>query len=140
MGDSHVSTSFHFGLSREYGINQVLISTQNHLFNNYPYSLGRKSDSFRVMGIPVLYGNTGGINKKKARINDSGFRFKGQLNYAATSFLLDGLNLVKSMPCTAASYSAIVGVRPRIVDNTTTGVDESNDSPFFSPESLTTLP
>jgi hypothetical protein len=33
-------------------------------------------------------------------------------------------------PFTAALYSSIVGVLPKIVDNTTTGVDESNDSPF----------
>ena len=37
-------------------------------------------------------------------------------------------------------YSSILGTLPKIVDNTTTGVDDSKDSPFFSSESSTTLP
>ena len=37
------------------------------------------------------------------------------------------------MPSTAASYSSIVGVLPKTVDNTTTGVEDNKDSPFFSP-------
>jgi len=35
------------------------------------------------------------------------------------------------MPSTAAVYSAMLGVRPRMVERTTTGVDASRDSPFF---------
>ena len=33
----------------------------------------------------------------------------------------------------------MVGVLPKTVDKTTTGVDDNKDSPFFSPEYLTTL-
>ena len=44
------------------------------------------------------------------------------------------------MPSTAATYSSMVGVRPRMVDNTTTGVEASKDSPFFSSLSATTRP
>ena len=34
----------------------------------------------------------------------------------------------------------VVLVFARIVDSTTTGVEERSDSPFFAPESSTTLP
>ena len=60
--------------------------------------------------------------------------------YYFTSSLPEGLNLVRSIPSTAASYSSNLGVRPRSVDITTTGVEDNNDSPFFSFESFTTLP
>jgi hypothetical protein len=51
-----------------------------------------------------------------------------------------GANLVRSMPSTAALYSSSVGVRPRMADSTTTGVEASSDSPFLSSESSTTRP
>jgi hypothetical protein len=42
------------------------------------------------------------------------------------------------MPSTAFLYSSRVGVRPKMLDKTTTGVEASNDSPFFSSVSSTT--
>jgi hypothetical protein len=39
------------------------------------------------------------------------------------------VNWVRLIPFTAALYSSIVGVL-KIVDNTTTGVEDSKDSPF----------
>ena len=51
-----------------------------------------------------------------------------------------GAKLVRSIPSTASLYSSMVGVRPRMADSTTTGVEASNDSPFFSSESSTTRP
>ena len=73
------------------------------------------------------------ITIKKARI----FRFRllsicTKLYYLTNCFV-EGLNFVKTIPSTAASYSSIVGVLPKIVDKTTTGVDDNKDSPFFSP-------
>ena len=64
------------------------------------------------------------------------------INYKTylTNCFNDGVNLVKTTPSTAASYSAIVGILPKSEDSTTTGVEDNKDSPFFSPESLTTLP
>ena len=76
---------------------------------------------------------------KKARAFDSGFKFF-LIIYYLTNFFKDGENLVKLIPFTAALYSSIVGVLPNIVERTTTGVDESNDSPFFPSVSPTTLP
>jgi hypothetical protein len=51
-----------------------------------------------------------------------------------------GANLVRSMPATACLYSSVVGKRPRTVESTTSGVEPSSDSPFFSAESATTRP
>ena len=51
-----------------------------------------------------------------------------------------GENFVRFIPSTAVLYSSIVGVLPRIADSTTTGVEASKDSPFFSGVSSTTLP
>ena len=62
-----------------------------------------------------------------------------ELDYAVNSFK-GGANVVSLIPLTAALYSSIVGVLPNTVERTTTGVDASKDSPFFSPESFTTLP
>ena len=39
--------------------------------------------------------------------------------------------MVRLMPSTAASYSSMVGIRPRTAERTTTGVEASSDSPFF---------
>ena len=35
------------------------------------------------------------------------------------------------MPLTAILYSSSVGILPSMADRTTTGVDASNDSPFY---------
>ena len=51
-----------------------------------------------------------------------------------------GENFVKLIPSTASIYSSIFGVLPRTAERTTTGVEESKDSPFFLLESSTTLP
>src|SRR5690606_41572726 len=51
-----------------------------------------------------------------------------------------GLNFVKLIPSTACLYSSIVGIRPKIADNTTTGVEANKDSPFLSALSSTTRP
>ena len=54
---------------------------------------------------------------------------------------IGGLNLVSFIPLIADLYSSKFGILPRIEDSTTTGVELSNDSPFFPYlESLTTLP
>ena len=53
---------------------------------------------------------------------------------------VDGTKLVSLIPFVAFLYSSIVGILPKIVDNTTTGVEDRRDSPFFSSESSTTLP
>ncbi len=44
------------------------------------------------------------------------------------------------IPSTAVLYSSILGIRPKIADNTTTGVEANRDSPFLRSESSTTLP
>jgi hypothetical protein len=49
-----------------------------------------------------------------------------------------GANLVRLMPSTADLYSSMLGVRPRIVESTTTGVEANRDSPFLSVASATT--
>ncbi len=43
-----------------------------------------------------------------------------------------GANLVRSMPSTAVLYSSSVGVRPRMADSTTTGVEASSDSTLIT--------
>lgn len=51
-----------------------------------------------------------------------------------------GANLVRSMPFTEAVYSSMLGVRPRMAERTTTGVEARRDSPFLRSESSTTRP
>ena len=53
---------------------------------------------------------------------------------------IGGENFVKLIPSTASIYSSIFGILPRTAERTTTGVEESKDSPFFLFESSTTLP
>ena len=48
-----------------------------------------------------------------------------------TSSLIDGTKVVKLIPSTAVLYSSILGIRPKIADNTTTGVEANRDSPFY---------
>lgn len=57
-------------LTREYGINQVLISTQNHLYNNYPILLGGKAIASELWESQSCKGI---LLNKKARVNDPGF-------------------------------------------------------------------
>ena len=54
--------------------------------------------------------------------------------------IFGGENFVRFIPSTAVVYSSSDGVLPSIADKTTTGVEASNDSPYFSLESSTTLP
>ena len=44
---------------------------------------------------------------------------------------MEGTKLVSLIPLVAFLYSSILGTLPKIVDSTTTGVEERRDSPFF---------
>src|SRR5688500_12565722 len=51
-----------------------------------------------------------------------------------------GVNFVKLILSTANLYSSILGIRSKIAERTTTGVDANNDSPFLPSLSSTTRP
>src|SRR5690606_597907 len=51
-----------------------------------------------------------------------------------------GWNFVKLIPSTADLYSSMLGILPKIADNTTTGVEANKDSPFLLSLSSTTRP
>jgi hypothetical protein len=64
--------------------------------------------------------------------NDRYIKWSIVIFFYLTNCFREGANFVKLIPFTAVLYSSIVGVLPKMVERTTTGVDESNDSPFFS--------